>query len=154
MTVTSTDRIEKKVLLQAPRARVWKALADSEAFGRWFGVEFEGAFAPGARVRGRITHEAYRDLPFEITIETMEEERIFSWRWHPNAVDSGTDYSTEPTTLVVFELEEVDRGTQLSVVESGFDRIPLARRAEAYRGNDQGWSAQMEAIKGYVDAAA
>ena len=154
MTVTSTDRIEKKVLLRAPLARVWKALADSEAFGRWFGVKFEGPFAPGARVQGRITHEAYRDLPFEMTIETMEEERLFSWRWHPGAVDATVDYSSEPSTLVVFELEEVEGGTQLSVVESGFDRIPLARRAEAYRGNDEGWSAQMEAIKGYVDAAA
>lgn len=149
-----TDRIEKRVLLRAPRARVWRALADAEAFGEWFGVKLAGSFAPGARVRGQVTHKGYEHVPFEITIERMEPERLFSWRWHPYAVDPKADYSTEPTTLVVFELEEVADGTLLTVVESGFDRIPLARRAEAYRGNEQGWAEQMKAIERYVSQAA
>lgn len=150
----STDRIEKRVLLRAPRARVWRALANAEAFGEWFGVKLAGSFAPGARVRGQVTHKGYEHVPFEITIERMEPERLFSWRWHPYAVDPKADYSTEPTTLVVFELEEVADGTLLTVVESGFDRIPLARRAEAYRGNEQGWAEQMKAIERYVSQAA
>lgn len=150
----STDRIEKRVLLRAPRARVWRALANAEAFGEWFGVKLAGSFAPGARVRGQVTHKGYEHVPFEITIERMEPERLFSWRWHPYAVDPKAEYSTEPTTLVVFELEEVADGTLLTVVESGFDRIPLARRAEAYRGNEQGWAEQMKAIERYVSQAA
>lgn len=150
----STDRIEKRVLLRAPRARVWRALANAEAFGEWFGVKLAGSFAPGARVRGQVTHKGYEHVPFEITIERMEPERLFSWRWHPYAVDPKAEYSTEPTTLVVFELEEVADGTLLTVVESGFDRIPLARRAEAYRGNEQGWAEQMKAIERYVSRAA
>jgi len=150
----SSDRIEKRILLRAPRARVWQALADVQAFGAWFGVKLNGSFAPGARLRGQITHKGYEQVPFEITIERMEPERLFSWRWHPHAIDPKTDYSAEPTTLVVFELEEVAEGTLLTVVESGFEGIPLARRLEAYRGNEQGWTAQMKAIEGYVGQAA
>jgi len=150
MAVTSTDRIEKRVLLRAPRSRVWRALADAEAFGQWFGVKLASAFAPGAHVVGRITHEGYEHLPFGVTIERMEPERLLAWRWHPNAVEPGADYDAEPTTLVVFELHDVEEGTMLTVVESGFDSVPLARRADAYRGNDQGWTQQMEAIERYV----
>lgn len=144
------DRIEKRIMLRAPRARVWRALTDTEAFGQWFGVKLQGSFAPGARLRGQVTHKGYEHVPFEITIERIEPERLFSWRWHPHAIDPKTDYSTEPTTLVVFELEEVAEGTLLKVVESGFEGIPLARRKEAYRGNEGGWTAQMKAIEAYV----
>ena len=150
----STDRIEKRVLLRAPRTRVWKALADAEAFGQWFGVKLNGPFAPGARLRGQVLHEGYEHCRFEITIEQMEPERLLSWRWHPHAIDPGIDYSAEPTTLVVFELQENAEGTMLTVVESGFDGIPLSRRLQAYRGNDEGWAAQMNAIERYVGQTA
>ena len=150
----STDRIEKSILLRAPRARVWRALSEVEAFGQWFGVKLTGPFQPGARLRGQVTHPGYEHIPFEITIEQMVPERRLSWRWHPHPIDPKLDYSAEPTTLVVFELEEVADGTRLSVVESGFDGIPLARRLEAYRGNEQGWTAQMEAIERYVTQTA
>jgi uncharacterized protein YndB with AHSA1/START domain len=154
MNVTSTDRIEKRVLLRAPRQKVWRALADAQAFGRWFGVDLTGSFAPGAHLQGRITQEGYEHLLLEITIETMEPERLLSWRWHPNAVDPATDYTAEPPTLVVFELDEVEDGTLLTLVESGFDGIPLMRRAAAYRGNDEGWGLQMEAIERHVASTA
>jgi uncharacterized protein YndB with AHSA1/START domain len=153
MTETNTDRIEKKVLLRAPRARVWRALVEAGEFGRWFGVEVAGDFVPGALVRGRVTHPGYEHLTFEITIDRVEPQRLFSWRWHPHAIDPKVDYSPEPTTLVVFELEEAAGGTLLTVVESGFDRVPLARRAEAYRGNEGGWAAQVENIARHVGAA-
>lgn len=149
----STDRIEKQILLRAPRARVWRALTDSQQFGQWFGVQIDGSFAPGARLRGKVKHKGYEHVPFEITIERMDAEKLFSWRWHPHAIDPKRDYSAEPTTLVVFELEEKPDGTLLTVVESGFDGIPLARRLEAYRGNEQGWAAQMQAIERYVGQA-
>jgi uncharacterized protein YndB with AHSA1/START domain len=148
------DRIEKQILLRAPRNRVWQALADSEAFGQWFGVKMNGAFTPGARLRGKLRHKGYEDAPFEITIERMEPERVFSWRWHPYALDPKADYSAEPTTLVVFELEEVPEGTLLTVVESGFEGIPLSRRLEAFRSNENGWAGQMKAIERYVSQAA
>jgi len=154
MSVTSTDRIEKSVVLRAPRSRVWQALANSRAFGQWFGVELAGPFEPGARVSGRITHEGYEHVPFEMTVERMEPERLLSWRWHPNAIETETDYSAEQTTLVVFELSDVAGGTQLTIVESGFDGIPLARRADAYRRNDEGWAAQMAAIERHLGGTA
>ena len=150
MNVTLTDRIQKQVVLRASRARVWRALTDAVEFGAWFGVKLQGPFAEGARVRGRITHPDYQHLTMEIFIERIQPETYFSYRWHPNAVDPAVDYSNEPTTLVEFRLEEVPDGTVLKIVESGFDRIPPARRAEAFRMNDAGWTAQARNIERYV----
>jgi uncharacterized protein YndB with AHSA1/START domain len=151
---SQTDRIEKKIVLAAPRMRVWRALSDSKEFGAWFGASFTRPFAPGATVQGTITTKGYEGFKFEITIERMEPERLLSFRWHPYAVDPKVDYSRETPTLVVFELEEVSGGTQLKVVESGFDRVPAARRAEAFRMNDQGWGIQLKNIERHVTEAA
>jgi uncharacterized protein YndB with AHSA1/START domain len=150
-TPASTDRIEKEVVVKAPRARVWRALTDAAEFGKWFGVEMHDSFAPGARARGKITHPGYEHLTLDVTVERMEAERLFSWRWHPYAVDPEKDYSGEPTTLVECELTDVPGGTRLRIVESGFDRIPLARRAEAFRMNSEGWSIQAQNIARYLD---
>jgi uncharacterized protein YndB with AHSA1/START domain len=150
---SSTDRIERSILLKAPRSRVWRALANAEEFGNWFGVAFKGkTFAAGERVQGQITHPGYEHVVFEVLIERMEPERLLSWRWHPHAVDPSVDYSHEPTTLVVFELKEVEGGTLLSVVESGFDSIPPSRRLEAFRMNSGGWDEQMKNIEKHVAA--
>lgn len=148
----STDRIEKKIVLRAPRSRVWRAIADAKEFGSWFGVQLESAFSPGARVGGQITISGYDHLRVEIWIEKIEPERVFSFRWHPNATDPGVDYSAEPTTLVEFTLEDTDggAGTELTVTESGFDRVPAARRAEAFRSNDRGWAGQLRNIERHV----
>ena len=147
---STTDRIERTILIRAPRSRVWRALTDAREFGAWFGVKVEGTFAPGARVRGAITHKGYEHVTWDITIDRIEPERVFSWRWHPAAVEPNVDYSSEPTTLVVFELKDVADGTQLTVTESGFDDVPLARRALAYRMNGEGWTWQMKSIEAYV----
>lgn len=154
MSHRETDRIERQILLHVPRSRIWRALTDPVEFGTWFGVKVNGTFAPGARVSGQITHKGYEHVTWDITIERMEPERLFSWRWHPYAVAPGVDYSAEPATRVVFELEPVADGTLLKVVESGFDDVPLARRAQAYRMNSEGWTAQMGAIERHVGAAA
>ncbi len=146
----ATDRIEKEIVLRAPRSRVWHALADAEQFGAWFGMKFESAFAAGTRVRGQITLPDHGQVTIEMAIEQMDPESRMSYRWHPYAVESGVDYSSEPTTLVEFQLEEVAGGTQLTVVESGFDRIPAARRAEAFHMNEAGWAEELENIARYV----
>jgi uncharacterized protein YndB with AHSA1/START domain len=151
---TATDRIEKQIVVRAPRARVWRTLTNPDEFGSWFGATIAGTFTPGARVRGQITHKGYEHLTMEITIERMEPERLFSWRWHPHAIDPAVDYAAEPTTLVTFELQDAAEGTLLTVVESGFDAIPLARRASAYLGNEGGWTAQMENIQRHVGQGA
>jgi uncharacterized protein YndB with AHSA1/START domain len=147
---TSTDSIEKQIRLRAPRARVWRALTDTREFGQWFGVNLKGEVSPGSKLRGPITIPGYEHLTFEATVETVEPEKRFSFRWHPYAIEPGVDYSHEPTTLVVFTLEEVDGGTLLKVVESGFDKIPPARRAKAFEMNSNGWAAQLENIKRHV----
>jgi uncharacterized protein YndB with AHSA1/START domain len=149
----STDRIERSILLRAPRERVWRALSDAKEFGEWFGAILEGAFEPGARVRGRVTYPGYEHVRMEIVIERMVPMRTISWRWHPDAVEPGVDYSAETPTLVEFTLEEAAGGTKLTVVESGFDRIPPGRREKAYRDNSQGWEIQMENIGRHVHRA-
>ena len=146
----TTDRIEKEIVLRAPRSRVWRALANAEEFGAWFGIKLEGAFAPGASVKGSITSPGHEHVTIEFAIERMDPENRLSYRWHPYPVESGVDYSNEPTTLVEFQLEDVAGGTQLTVVESGFDRIPAARRAEAFRMNDAGWAEELENLARYV----
>jgi uncharacterized protein YndB with AHSA1/START domain len=157
----NTDRIEKKILLRAPRQRVWRALSDSSEFGRWFGAKFDGPFVPGGAIRAVVmpttvdpevakAQKEYEGAPFEIIIEKMEPERLLSFRWHPFAVDAGIDYSAEPTTLVEFVLEDADNGVMLTVTESGFDRITLSRRAKAFSANEQGWSMQVKLIEKYL----
>jgi len=146
----TTDRIEKEIVVRAPRSRVWRALTDAEQFGAWFGIKLDGAFAPGARVKGQITSPPHEHVTVDFAIERMDPESRLSYRWHPYPVEPGVDYSSEPMTLVEFQLEEVAEGTQVRVVESGFDRIPLARRAEAFRVNNAGWDEQLENIARYV----
>jgi uncharacterized protein YndB with AHSA1/START domain len=148
-----TDRIEKKLFLRASPARVWRALSDAREFGSWFKVQLKGSFAPGAKVLGQIQVPGYEHLTLEMTVERMDQERLFSYRWHPYAIDPKVDYSVEPTTLVEFHLEAKPGGTELRVVESGFDQIPLARRAEAFRMNDGGWTAQIKNIERHVAGA-
>src|SRR5262249_55100621 len=159
-TLESMDTIEKQITLRAPIARVWRAISEAKEFGRWFGVRFDGEFAPGARVTGRIVptevdpeiaklQEPYAGMAFDFTIDRIEPMRLLSFRWHPYGVDPEVDYSKEPTTLVVFTLEEVTEGTRVTITESGFDRIPLARRAEAFRANEGGWEHQTKLLAKY-----
>jgi uncharacterized protein YndB with AHSA1/START domain len=146
----NTDRIEKQVLLKAPLKRVWRALTDSTEFGEWFRVRLTSPFVAGQSIAGPVLHKGYEHVTWRVTIEKMEPERRFSWRWRPHAIDPNKDYSNEPTTLVEFELSEVPGGTLLKVTESGFDGIPLERRETAYRGNTEGWTIQMGNIERYV----
>lgn len=148
--MTKTDRIEKQVLLRAPKSRVWRALTNAAEFGSWFRVDLVGRFAVGEQIRGKITHPGYEHLTMEVTVERMDAEELFSFRWHPAAVDLKIDYSTEATTLVEFRLKETPAGTMLTVVESGFDLIPASRRSVAFRMNDQGWTQQVENIRRHV----
>ncbi len=147
----STDRIEREILLKAPRSRIWRALSNAEEFGDWFGVALKGkTFAAGQHVKGQVTHPGYEHLVWEVVIERMEPERLLSFRWHPYAVDPAVDHSKEPTTLVVFELKDVEGGTLLTIVESGFDDVPVSRRLEAFRENSSGWDEQLKNIEKHV----
>jgi uncharacterized protein YndB with AHSA1/START domain len=146
----STDRIEKRVVLRAPRSRVWRAIADAKEFGTWFRITLDGAFATGRTVWGQVAMPGHEHLKIEMRVDRIEPERYFSYRWHPYPKDPAKDYSEEPMTLVEFTLEEVEGGTALTIVESGFDRIPLARRAEAFRMNTEGWGGQIKNLERYV----
>ena len=169
----STTRIEKKVILKAPVSRVWRAIADAREFGLWFGVELDGPFVEGKAIMGKFNHEFdeaaileyQRQLglpPSRIrvpeknmtfcTVERIEPEQYFSFRWIPYGIDAEIDPENEPTTLVEFRLEPTADGTQLTIVESGFERVPAHRLERAFLMNDAGWSAQAENVKRYVES--
>jgi uncharacterized protein YndB with AHSA1/START domain len=158
---SSTDRIEKQVFLRAPQERVWRAISDATEFGSWFGMELDGDFTPGAQMRGRIKptkvdpdvakmQEKYEDEPLAFYVDRVEPMSLFSYRWHPFALDKSIDYSNEPMTLVTFTLEPQNGGTLLTVVETGFDSIPIKRRADAFEANEEGWAMQMQMIEKYL----
>jgi uncharacterized protein YndB with AHSA1/START domain len=145
------DRIEKQIEIKAPVARVWRALTDYREFSKWFRVNLEAPFVPGQTSRGQITYPGYEHLKWEAVVQKMEPERLFSFTWHPYAVDLQRDYSKEPSTLVEFRLEQKGGGTLLTVTESGFSKLPADRRLEAFRMNDDGWAEQMKNIERHVE---
>jgi uncharacterized protein YndB with AHSA1/START domain len=144
------DRIEKRIELRAPIARVWRAITDYREFGEWFRVKLDQPFAPGQASTGHITYPGYEHLRWEALVQKMEPERLFSFTWHPYAIDPKVDYSSEPSTLVEFRLEKTPTGTLLTVTESGFDRVPAHRRDEAFRMNEGGWTTQIKNVETYV----
>lgn len=144
------NRIEKRIELNASVARTWKALADHREFGEWFRVHIDEPFKTGEVSRGHVTYPGYEHLKWEATIQAIDPEQYFAFTWHPYAVDTKFDYSGEPPTLVEFMLDPSANGTLLTVTESGFDKIPLARAIEAFRMNETGWEIQMKNIEAYV----
>jgi uncharacterized protein YndB with AHSA1/START domain len=158
---TNTDRIEKQVLLNASRERVWRALSEAEQFGTWFGVRFDGPFVAGERLTGTITptrvdeevarmQAPHEGTPFEWVIDRIEPMDRIAFRWHPFGIDRAVDYSSEPMTLIVFELHHAADGILLTVTESGFDKLPPERRAKAFEANEGGWTHQMKLIEQYL----
>jgi uncharacterized protein YndB with AHSA1/START domain len=145
-----SNRIEKQIELNAPISRVWRALTDYREFGEWFQVKLEGPFVPGQTSRGHITYPGYEHLKWEAVVQKLEPERLFSFTWHPYAVDPDADYSNEPSTLVEFRLEPKDNGTVLYLTESGFDALPKDRQFEAFRMNEDGWTEQMSNIESHL----
>ena len=159
------DRIEKQVVLRAPRERVWRAISDTGEFGTWFGIEFGAPFSPGAIVPARIVptqvdaevaraQEPHAGTRFEIKVENLEPESRLTFRWHPYPLEQGADFDSAPSTLVEFALEDHPEGTLLTIVESGFDGIPLEKRAEAFASNEEGWAIQATLVEKYLAGAA
>jgi uncharacterized protein YndB with AHSA1/START domain len=157
----NTDQIQKKMVLKSSRERVWRAISDSVCFGSWFGVEFDGPFSVGSPITGRIVptqvdpavaalQEPHRGKRFQIWVERIEPPTRFAFRWHPFAIDPNHDYSSEPMTLVTFDLSDIEEGTLLTITESGFDEIPIERRAQAFKANDGGWTHQANLVGKYL----
>lgn len=147
---SGTDRIEKQFDVSAGRSRVWRAIADAEEFGRWFGMKLDRAFSPGATVRGKLLNPKYEHIPVEMVVESIEPEGYFAYRWHPYPMNREVDYDAEPMTLVEFRLEETAAGTTITITESGFDRLPADRRLEAFRMNEGGWAGQAKNLARHV----
>lgn len=146
----TTDRIEKRFEVNAKRSRVWRAVSDASEFGAWFGMKLDRPFAAGATVVGQLMLKGYEHIMLEMQVDRIEPEGYFSYRWHPYAIDPKVDYSVEPMTLVEFRLDETAAGTAVTIIESGFDRLPASRRAEAFRMNEGGWAGQSKKLASYV----
>jgi len=145
-----SDCIEKQIELKAPISRVWRAITDHREFGTWFKVNLEGPFVPGEVSRGKMTHPGYEHVTWTAVVKELKPERLFSFTWHPYAIDPNVDYSNEPQTVIEFRLSEVNGGTLLVITECGFDKIPADRRAEAFRMDEKGWAAQLKNIEKHV----
>lgn len=153
------DKIEKTATLKAPLAKVWHAISDSKAFGAWFGMTIDGPFVEGQKVMGAIAktqvdeeiakhQEPYVGMPCELRIERVVPLKLLAFRWHPGAdPETGPD---APMTLVTFEIEEVPGGTRLTITETGFEGLPLERRAKAFAENEGGWEAQLMLVAKYL----
>ncbi len=147
------NKVEKQIEIAAPVAKVWDALTNHEKFGAWFRVKLEGPFVASEVSKGFITWPGYEHLKWAATVKEIMPQKLFSFTWHPYAVDPAVDYSHETPTLVEFRLETTMMGTRVTVTESGFDKVPEARRAEAFRMNDGGWAQQVKNLEEYVLAA-
>lgn len=145
------DRIERKILLNASRKKVWDALTNAEQFGKWFGVALEGkTFVEGQIIEAPITYPGYEHVVWKASIEKILPQTLFAFRWHPFAVDKNVDYDKETPTLVEFTIEDRAPGILLRVVESGFNAVPEARRQKAFKMNSRGWDEQMGNIENYL----
>lgn len=151
MPAVSTDRITKEIMIKAPRTKVWKALTELNQFQQWFGAALDTPFTPGARSRGHVTEKGWEHVQMDIQIERMEPEHTFTYRWLPFAIDPKRDYSKETRTLVEFTLDEVNGGTKVTVVESGFEGVAADRRAEAFKMHEGGWEGQLKNIQKYAE---
>lgn len=147
-----SNEIRQTIDLKAPLWKVWQAISDHKQFGKWFRVNIEAPFEAGKQARGNITYPGYEHVIWHVEVQKIEPEKLFSFTWHPFAVDPDVDYSSEEPTLVEFTLEEIPTGTRLTVVESGFDKVPEARRAQAFRMNEGGWAEQMTNVQKHVEA--
>ncbi len=149
--LSDTDSIERSIVLNASRSRVWRALSNAEEFGDWFGVNLKGkAFAPGSRVQGKFTIKGHEHCMFDIVVERVEPEQLLSYRWHPYSMDPKIDYEKEQRTVVTFTLKDAGDGTLFTVLETGFDNVPPERRLEAFRMNTRGWEGQMGSLQRHV----
>lgn len=158
--MAETDRIRKTTILRAPQDRVWRAISNAREFGTWFGMELNGAFAAGVRLDGHIVptkvdptvaaaQQPYAGMALVLFVERVEPMHLLAFRWHPEPPAPGTE-DTAATTLVTFELEPADGGTRVTITESGFDAVPLERRAQVFASNDEGWTAQLTLIAKYL----
>ena len=151
-TTAELTRIDRTIEIKAPPERVWRALTNAKELSTWFQVTVEGDIAPGNEVW--MTSECQGNVGrFRVRIVEMTPPTRFVWQWHPGAVDPNIDYSKEPRTTVTFTLEPSGSGTRVSLAETGFNEISLARRAKVFGDNNQGWTEVLVWLSNYAESA-
>ena len=153
MTVAELNRIDRTIDINASPERVFRALTTATELSAWFQVTIEGEIVAGTDVWMTSVHPDHAGQRFNVKIIEVTAPRTMAWEWHPGAVDPTVDYSREPRTTVRFTLEPTERGTRLTISETGFDAISLPRRAAVYKDNTQGWTEVLVWLKTYVEDA-
>ena len=151
MSIAELSRIDRSIEISAPPERVFRALTTAAELSEWFQVAIEGELAAGREVWMTSTHPDHKGQRFQVRIKEMTRPSRVVWEWHPGAVDETLDYSREPRTTVTFTIEPFARGSRLSVSETGFDAISLARRAKVYQDNVQGWTEVVVWLQKHVE---
>ncbi|MTD14300.1 hypothetical protein GIS00_10105 [Nakamurella sp. YIM 132087] len=149
-TISSeTDRIERTVHIGAPPEKVWAALTRADLIGGWFG----NSATIDLRIGGRLT--VTWDLPdpapeddscygtFIGIVTELEQPLVFGFRW---AQQRDTEPAPGTATDVRFTLEPVAGGTDLTVVETGFDELDVPDRIAARQGNVEGWTFELDEL--------
>jgi hypothetical protein len=159
--IVVSDRIHETLVLRTSRGRAWLAISDAKDFGAWFGAVFDQPFAEGVTVRGRFTRPAvaanttdldsYPGRPVELVVTRVEAARCVSFVWHPHAVDPRADYDGEAPTQVSLEIEDDPEGVVLTMTESGFSWLPVARRTVAFLASERAWERRMLLLKQRVE---
>src|SRR5260370_3154104 len=141
------DRIEREVVVAAPRERVWEIITQAEHVGKWVGESAEVDLRPG----GTIVLRWAKYGTLYGTIEKIDEQHFFSYRWNPGIF--GEKPTNENSTLVEFSLTPQGRETRLRVVETGFSRLSRneSERAEQFKDNTEGWAHELGELQQYVE---
>jgi uncharacterized protein YndB with AHSA1/START domain len=130
------DKIERKIIIKAPKEQVYAAITNPELIIKWFPDAIEGNFAEGEQpIFNFGEHGKSR-----IYVVAMRPHDYFAYRWVPGSSHFMGDVLSTETTLVEFSLAENDDATEVTMVESGFAKIPAKLAEAAFAQNSNGWN--------------
>ena len=134
--------VERSIWIDAPRERVWPFLVRAEELEKWYATNFAWEIPTlelGATIR--FHNDEYGAL--EATIDMLEPPHRFALRWHENP--------PYPSLTTVFELEEENGGTRMTIRESGYEAVPEDERQTWLKQSGDGYSGSVANLKALVE---
>ena len=137
--------ITKTIDIKAPAAKVWAALTEADLIAQWFGDTAEFDATPGGV--GMFAWKEHGHGPFRVLVERADKPKTLIYRW---AREKDADPVVGNSTLVRFDLTEIEGGTRLTLHETGFDELsdPQGNRD----GNAEGWKAELAKLVEFVES--
>jgi uncharacterized protein YndB with AHSA1/START domain len=140
--MSTPDEVRRTIDIRASRERVWAALTEPSELVGWFPTErAEIDLRPGG-----AASFVWEESADEAVVDIVEAPDRLVFRWRPAGLD-------RPYTTVSFTLEEIQIGTRVTLVESGFASLPDQIQEQSQQGNDAGWRDELEELKTYLEAA-